>query len=76
MTQTTILDGDTGGLPEHFSHTVRTLEREGVSAIIIEDKIGPKKNSFWDRCFPDQDSIEVSAIRSAPGRMPSGRVSS
>ena len=38
-----IYDGDTGGKPEHFVFTVKSLERLGVSAIIIEDKIGLKK---------------------------------
>ena len=42
-TKPIILDGDTGGKPEHFAFTVKTLERLGVSAIIIEDKIGLKK---------------------------------
>jgi len=45
-TKPIIFDGDTGGKLEHFSFTVRTLERLGVSAIIIEDKIGLKKNSL------------------------------
>jgi len=45
-TKPIIYDGDTGGLPEHFAFTVRTLERFGVSAVIIEDKIGLKKNSL------------------------------
>ena len=44
-TKPIIFDGDTGGKIEHFIFTVRTLERLGVSAIIIEDKIGLKKNS-------------------------------
>lgn len=42
-----ILDGDTGGKTEHFVYTVKSLERMGVSAIIIEDKIGLKKNSLF-----------------------------
>ena len=42
-----IYDGDTGGKPEHFAFTVRTLERLGVSAIVIEDKTGLKKNSLF-----------------------------
>ncbi|GHU74387.1 phosphoenolpyruvate mutase [Clostridia bacterium] len=42
-----ILDGDTGGVPAHFAYTVRTLERLGVSAVIIEDKTGLKKNSLF-----------------------------
>ena len=46
-TKPIIYDGDTGGLPEHFVFTVRTLERNGVSAVIIEDKIGLKKNSLF-----------------------------
>ena len=45
-TKPIIYDGDTGGLPEHFAFTVRTLERFGVSAVIIEDKVGLKKNSL------------------------------
>ena len=46
-TKPIIFDGDTGGKPEHLSFTVKTLERLGVSAIIIEDKIGLKKNSLF-----------------------------
>jgi phosphoenolpyruvate phosphomutase len=41
-----VYDGDTGGIPEHFIFTVRTLERNGISAVIIEDKTGLKKNSL------------------------------
>ena len=46
-TKPIILDGDTGGKPEHFAFHVRTLERMGVSAIIVEDKVGLKKNSLF-----------------------------
>lgn len=46
-TKPMIYDGDTGGRPEHFAFTVKTLERLGVSAIIIEDKKGLKKNSLF-----------------------------
>lgn len=46
-TKPIIFDGDTGGKPEHFVFTVRTLERNGVSAVIIEDKVGLKKNSLF-----------------------------
>jgi phosphoenolpyruvate phosphomutase len=46
-TKPIILDGDTGGLTEHFVFNVKTLERIGVSAIIIEDKTGLKKNSLF-----------------------------
>ncbi len=58
-TKPIIFDGDTGGKIEHFIYTVRTLERLGVSAIIIEDKIGLKKNSlFGTDVEQQQDSIE------------------
>ena len=57
-TKPIILDGDTGGLTEHFVYNVRTLERMGVSAIIIEDKTGLKKNSlFGTEVEQTQDSI-------------------
>jgi len=58
-TKPIIYDGDTGGIPEHFTFTVKTLERLGVSAIIIEDKIGLKKNSlFGTDVAQTQDTIE------------------
>lgn len=58
-TKPIIFDGDTGGKPEHFVFTVRTLERLGISAIIIEDKTGLKKNSlFGTDAVQTQDSIE------------------
>lgn len=58
-TKPIIFDGDTGGKIEHFVFTVRTLERHGISAVIIEDKIGLKKNSlFGTDAVQIQDSIE------------------
>lgn len=58
-TKPIIFDGDTGGLTEHFVYTVRSLERMGVSAVIIEDKTGLKKNSlFGTEVAQTQDSIE------------------
>lgn len=58
-TKPIILDGDTGGLVEHFVYNVRTLERMGVSAVIIEDKTGLKKNSlFGTDVEQTQDSME------------------
>ena len=58
-TKPIIYDGDTGGKIEHFSFTVKTLERLGVSAIIIEDKIGLKKNSlFGTDVEQKQDNIQ------------------
>ena len=57
-TKPIIFDGDTGGLPEHFVYTVRSLERMGVSMVIIEDKTGLKKNSlFGTEVQQTQDSI-------------------
>ena len=58
-TKPIIFDGDTGGRTEHFVYTVRTLERLGVSMVIIEDKTGLKKNSlFGTEVEQTQDSIE------------------
>lgn len=58
-TKPIIFDGDTGGLNEHFVYTVRSLERMGVSMVIIEDKVGLKKNSlFGTEVKQEQDSIE------------------
>ena len=48
-TKPIIYDGDSGGLPEHFIYLVRSLERLGVSAVIIEDKKGLKQNSLLER---------------------------
>lgn len=58
-TKPIIFDGDTGGKIEHFVYNVRTLERLGVSAVIIEDKVGLKKNSlFGTDVVQTQDTIE------------------
>ena len=58
-TKPMIVDGDTGGRIDHFKFRVKTLERLGVSAIIIEDKIGDKRNSLFGTTVPQkQDSIE------------------
>lgn len=58
-TKPIIYDGDTGGKTEHFVFTVRTLERLGVSAVIIEDKVGLKQNSlFGTDAVQTQDTIE------------------
>ena len=58
-TKPIIFDGDTGGKTEHFVYTVRSLERLGVSMVIIEDKTGLKKNSlFGTEVIQTQDSIE------------------
>lgn len=59
-TKPIIFDGDTGGQIEHFTFNVRSLERLGVSAVIIEDKKGLKKNSLFDTGEVDheQDTVE------------------
>ena len=68
-TKPIIFDGDTGGLTEHFIYTVRSLERMGVSMIIIEDKTGLKKNSlFGTEVQQTQDSIEHFCAKIAAGK--------
>lgn len=68
-TKPIILDGDTGGLTEHFVYNVRTLERIGVSAVIIEDKCGLKKNSlFGTEVAQTQDTIENFCTKIAAGK--------
>ena len=68
-TKPIIFDGDTGGKIEHFVFTVRTLERLGVSAVIIEDKIGLKKNSLFGTDVQQfQDSIEDFSKKIQAGR--------
>lgn len=58
-TKPVIFDGDTGGKVEHFGFTVRTLERLGISAVIIEDKVGLRQNSlFGTDAVQTQDTIE------------------
>ncbi len=58
-TKPMIVDGDIGGRIDHFKFRVKTLERLGVSAIIIEDKIGDKRNSLFGTTVPqEQDSID------------------
>ena len=68
-TKPIIFDGDTGGLTEHFVYTVRSLERMGVSAVIIEDKTGLKKNSlFGTDVKQTQDTIENFSAKIAAGK--------
>ncbi len=68
-TKPIIFDGDTGGLTEHFVYTVRSLERMGVSMVIIEDKTGLKKNSlFGTEVQQIQDSIENFSAKIAAGK--------
>ena len=68
-TKPLIFDGDTGGKPEHFVFTVRSLERLGASAVIIEDKEGLKKNSlFGTEVEQTQSTIEDFCVRLQMGK--------
>jgi phosphoenolpyruvate mutase len=68
-TKPMIVDLDNGGLVEHFKPTIRTLERQGVSAVIIEDKIGNKRNSlFEDTSNQNQDTIEDFSYKISEGK--------
>ncbi|MGD9994142.1 MAG: phosphoenolpyruvate mutase [Salinivirgaceae bacterium] len=68
-TKPIIYDGDTGGKIEHFVFTVRTLERHGISAVIIEDKTGLKKNSLFGTTVPQmQDSVEDFSAKIKAGK--------
>ena len=68
-TKPLIYDGDTGGRPEHFTFAVRTLERLGVSAIIIEDKMGLKKNSlFGTDVKQDQSPVDEFCFKIQAGK--------
>ena len=69
-TKPIIYDADTGGQPEHFQFTVKTLERLGISAAIIEDKTGLKKNSlFGNEVSQTQDSIESFCNKIKKGKL-------
>ncbi len=69
-TKPIIMDGDTGGKIEHFKFRVKTLERLGVSAVIIEDKIGDKRNSLFGTTVPQQqDSIENFSTKIREGKL-------
>ncbi|TFB10927.1 phosphoenolpyruvate mutase [Candidatus Marinimicrobia bacterium MT.SAG.4] len=68
-TKPIIFDGDTGGPSEHFTFMVKTLERLGVSAVIIEDKVGLKKNSLFGTDIEQtQDSIENFSSKISSGK--------
>ena len=69
-TKPMIFDADTGGKIEHFEFTVRSLERAGVSAVVIEDKTGLKKNSlFGNDVTQTQDSVEGFSDKISRGKM-------
>jgi phosphoenolpyruvate phosphomutase / 2-hydroxyethylphosphonate cytidylyltransferase len=69
-TKPMIFDADTGGKTEHFEFTVKSLERTGVSAVVIEDKTGLKKNSlFGNDVQQTQDSVENFCDKIQKGKM-------
>ncbi len=68
-TKPIIIDGDTGGQAEHFVFSVRSLERLGISAIIIEDKVGLKRNSLWGtEVIQELDTVENFAEKISAGK--------
>jgi phosphoenolpyruvate phosphomutase len=68
-TKPLIFDGNSGGHPEHFAFAVRSLERLGVSAVIVEDKTGLKRNSLFDGApMQEQESIDKFCEKIAVGR--------
>ncbi len=67
-TKPLIVDGNTGGHQDHFAYAVRTLERLGVSAVIIEDKIFPKQNSLLDEGIHAQVSKELFSLKIKAGK--------
>lgn len=68
-TKPMIMDGDTGGKQDHFAINVRSLERVGVSAVIIEDKTGLKKNSlFGNEVVQKQEDVEIFCQKISAGK--------
>jgi len=68
-TKPILVDADNGGYAEHFVYLVRTLERQGVSAVVIEDKIGPKRNSLFGTAVEQhQDDIKIFSQKITAGK--------
>ena len=68
-TKPIVFDADTGGIQEHFTYLVKTLERLGVSACVIEDKKGLKRNSlFGNEVKQEQESIDVFSEKISAGK--------
>src|SRR3989344_1183107 len=68
-TKPIIVDGDTGGISEHFVFMVKTLERLGVSAVVIKDNVGLKKYSFFgNKVVPEQDSVKNFSCKISSGK--------
>jgi len=61
-TKPLVFDADNGGQIEHLPFLVKSLERSGASAIIMEDKVGLKKNSlFKNQSDTKQDKPQLFA---------------
>lgn len=67
-TKPVLYDGDTGGHREHFAYAVRSLERLGVSAVVIEDKTGAKRNSLLSEAYHERESIGNFCDKIAAGK--------
>ncbi len=67
-TKPIIVDGDTGGEPVQFEYLVRHLERLGVSAVIIEDKVYPKRNSLDSSASQTLEDAAVFSDKLRAGR--------
>lgn len=67
-TKPIIYDGDSGGITEHFVFMVRTLERLGISAVIIEDKKGLKQNSLLTKNTQKQEDIANVCVKITAGK--------
>jgi len=63
-----IFDGDTGGDPTNFEYLVKRLEDLGVSMIIIEDKVFPKRNSLDETASQIQEDPDIFAIKIKRGK--------
>jgi len=63
-----VVDGDTGGDIHHFEYLVPKLEKMGVSAVVIEDKVFPKRNSLIDGTIQEQEEPEKFAEKIKCGK--------
>lgn len=68
-TKPILVDADNGGLPEHFIHTVKRAERLGISGVVVEDKIGEKRNSlFGTDVKQEQDDAKSFSTKITAGK--------
>ncbi|MBO82775.1 MAG: phosphoenolpyruvate mutase [Actinobacteria bacterium] len=66
-TKPLIVDGDTGGDEDNFRFLIKRLENQGVSAVIVEDKIFPKRNSFGGTVGAGMENPDTFAKKLAIG---------